>query len=203
MGGACKASPILHVCRFLTSQWTPSKAKLWACRRCRSTTKQIPMSELRMLTDALGACLVGESFRVVLSARGVLHGRPSASTPKMLTAAMKVAALDPTWLLYICVQEASAVLSVDRRRAARQTATANHGGFAEIMILSEHVYLDGGRNTTRLVVCWECGRNVSPDLARGSGSYSYQVRSIRRTDFTSVSWCHAFHGRPVLPTTLG
>lgn len=107
------------------------------------------MSELRMLTDSLSACVFGESFRVVLSARGVLHGRPSASTPETLTAAMKVATLTPTWPLQ--AQEASTALSVDRRRVMRQTAAANHGGFAEIML---RIYLDGGRNITRLVFCW-------------------------------------------------
>lgn len=138
----------------------------------------MPMSELRMLTDSLSACDFGESFRVVLSARGVLHGRPSASTPETLTAAMKVATLTPTWPLQ--AQEASTALSVDRRRVMRQTAAANHGGFAEIMLLSEHVYLDGGRNITRLVFCWGCGQHVSPDLARGSGSsYNYEVRSTK------------------------
>ncbi|KAL7962383.1 hypothetical protein V8C34DRAFT_182046 [Trichoderma compactum] len=173
-----------------------SQGQVACCRR--STTKQMPMSELRMLTDSLSACVFGESFRVVLSARGVLHGRPSASTPDAdcshegRSANSYLAFAGPKGQHgTICRLSASdaATGCGKSRRLCRDNAT-----------VGACIYLDGGRNITRLVFCWGCGQHVSPDLARGSESHTITKCGVRRTDFNSASWCH---NHPVLPTTLG
>lgn len=126
------------------------------------------MSELRMLTDSLSTCVFGESFRAVLSVRSITR-ESSASTPKLLTAAMlgRSASYYLGCVLAcrrgedgtICRSSASGAAKGcgKPRRLCRDNATVR-----------ARIY--GRRNTTRLVTCW--GRHVSPDLARGSGSHT-------------------------------
>lgn len=170
------------VCQFLTSQWTPSKAKLSTCRR-RSRAKQRPLSGLRMLTDASSACpdVFGESFRRVLSVRSVAYtGDRPPRRQKLLTASI-LASFDSLDL------DSGRPRGPGRhytsivgewcgkaRRLCRDNATAR----ACAWYTGDTKYSTGIDLYGTQAVCWDCGRHVSPALARGSNGHSDQVRSF-------------------------